>query len=306
MNKTNSYLALLALTNNMTIDAQSNSSTNMLTCVSQSNENPVCAILLKNAIDVNIYPIICAFIYVILGFVGNSTVVFIYLTKWKKNRTRVFILCLGILDWLNCTISVPLEIAVLLYPLSFDHHILCKVVRGLTFVINNTGSLVLVSIAIERFLVVHDPLKSRQLTPRFAKTLCLISFVVASAVVWPSFVFYGTHTLTIPLTLPEGTLYIIGKTCLIADEHEIRKGLILIFTTILFGLLILIFIILSTLYIAIGRKIYIATCTDVGVDAAGSGRLMRKSIVSAITGVTKEKDVAQLKRMYVILPRLWV
>ncbi|KAH3859742.1 hypothetical protein DPMN_102565 [Dreissena polymorpha] len=55
--------------------------------------------------------------------------------------------------------------------------------------------------------------------------------------------------------------------------------------------------ILSALYIAIGRQIYIATCTDVGVDAAGSGRLMRKSIVSALTGVTKEKDVAQLKRM---------
>ncbi|XP_052274850.1 neuropeptide FF receptor 2-like [Dreissena polymorpha] len=290
MNKTN---LLLSLMNNTTMSLQSNTNANVLTCVSQA----ICDSLLKKTMDVHIYPIICAFLYVILGFVGNSTVIYIYLTKWKKNKTRVFILCLGILDWLNCTFSVPLEIAILMKQLSFDHHILCKVSRGLTYAINNTGALVLVSIAVERFLVVHYPLKSRQLTPRFAKTLCLISFVVASAVVWPAFVFYGTHTLIIPISLPKGNVNIIGKTCLIADEHEIRKGLILIFTTILFGLLILIFIILSTLYIAIGRTIYIATCTEVGEDAASSGRMMRKSILSAITGVTKKKDIAQLKQI---------
>ncbi|KAH3859885.1 hypothetical protein DPMN_102706 [Dreissena polymorpha] len=281
---------------NVTNNIPKNSTKYVLTCVATERGNATCDLLSEEirtaAMDVNVYPIICAVAYVILGFVGNSVVIFIYLTKWKKNRTRVFILCLGILDWLNCTFSVPIEIGILWYPMSFDHNILCKISRGLTFVINNTGALVLVSIAIERFLVVYYPLKCRQLTPRFSKILCLSSFVIASAVVWPSFVFYGTNTITIPV--PQYNARVIGKTCLIADEHEIRKGLILIFTTVLFALLILVFIVLSTLYIAIGRKIYFAAYRDVGYDGENSVRMMRRSLVSAITGVT---SVGTLRRV---------
>ncbi|XP_052764403.1 uncharacterized protein LOC128206147 isoform X3 [Mya arenaria] len=249
----------------------------------------------SEAMKINIYPLVFAFCYAILGFIGNTIVIYVYLWKLKKNRTRVFILCLGILDWLNCTFSMPLEIAILLNPLSFDHHWVCKITRGCTYVINNTGSLVFVSIAIERFLVVHYPIKSRQLTPRFAKGLCLVAFLIASVVSWPSYVFYGTHTLTFPI--PKFHANVIGKTCLIADEHENRKGIILIYTTILFTLLIFTFVVLSTLYIAIGRKIYMATCTDFGHDEEGTAtKRFGKSIISALTGVTKEKDVVQLRR----------
>jgi cholecystokinin A receptor/hypocretin (orexin) receptor 2 len=238
---------------------------------------------------VNIWPLIFTFIFAVLGFIGNSIVIYIYWRKYKKTKTRVFILTLGILDWLNCAFNMPVEIVVLWNPLSFDLHYLCKISRGCTFVINNTGSLVLVSIAIERYIVVYHPLKNRQLTPKFAKVMCLLAFVISSIFSWPSFVFYGSHTLTIEIAKDH---FVEGKTCLIADEHEFRTGLLLIFTTVLFVLLVLTFLILTVLYIAIGRKIYIATCTDLTDKGKGEvTRLFSKSIISAITGVAKPTEL---------------
>ncbi|XP_060588047.1 cholecystokinin receptor-like [Ruditapes philippinarum] len=183
---------------------------------------------------------------------------------------------------------MPVEIVVLWLPLSFDLHYLCKISRGCTFVINNTGSLVLVSIAIERYIVVYHPLKNRQLTPKFAKVMCLLAFIISSIFSWPSYVFYGSHTLTIQIA--KGT-FVVGKTCLIADEHEFRTGLLLIFTTVLFTLLVLVFIVLTVLYIAIGRKIYIATCTDLTANGREQVRgLFSKSIISAITGIAEPTE----------------
>lgn len=240
----------------------------------------------KSAMEIAIWPLIFILIFAVLGAIGNTIVIYIYGWKWKKNKTRIFILCLGLLDLVNCVFNMPVEIVVLWNPLTFDLHYLCKISRGITYVINNTGSLVLVSIAIERFLLVYYPLRSRQLTPKFAKLMCLLAFVIASSVSWPSFVFYGSHTMTIPL--PGGKIFVKGKTCLISDEYNVHTGLILIFTTILFTLLILVFISLTCLYIAIGRKIYIATCTDLGPEGKEEAtKLFSKSIISAITGVTK-------------------
>ncbi|XP_045180966.2 neuropeptide S receptor-like [Mercenaria mercenaria] len=243
----------------------------------------------KDQLKIFIWPLIFTFIFAVLGFIGNSIVIYIYWRKWKKNKTRVFILTLAMLDWLNCVFNMPVEIAVLWHPLSFDLHYLCKISRGCTFFINNTGSLVLVSIAIERYILVYYPLKSRQLTPKFAKGMCLLAFTITSVFSWPSFVFYGSHTLTIPFA--KG-VNVVGKTCLIADEHEFRTGLLLIFTTVLFALLVLTFVVLIVLYIAIGRKIYIATCTDITSDGKEEvTSLFSKSIISAITGVAKPTEM---------------
>ncbi|XP_053383082.1 uncharacterized protein LOC128549713 [Mercenaria mercenaria] len=245
----------------------------------------------KAAWKIYILPFILTFLYAMLGFIGNSTVIYIYWKRWKKNRTRVFILTLGVLDWLNCVFNMPFEIAVLWHPISFDMHYLCKISRGCTYFLNNTGSLVRVSIAIERFIVVYYPLKSRQLTPTFAKGMCLLAFIVSLIFSWPSFVFYGSHTITIPVA---NSVNVIGKTCLIADEHEIRTGLLLMFTTVLFSLFVLTFVVLIVLYIAIGRTIYIASCSDITSDVEEdiTGLFSTcKSIVSAITGVRRPKDM---------------
>lgn len=249
----------------------------------------------SSMVFINIWPLVLVFIYAILGVIGNSIVIYVYWTKWKRNKTRVFILCLGILDLVNCAFNMPVEVAVLWKPLTFDLHYLCKISRGITFVINNTGSLVFVSIAIERYMLVYHPLKYRQMTPKFAKLMCLLAFIISSSVSWPSFIFYGTRTFQIEV--PGGMVQ--GKTCLISDAHRFNTGQTLIFTTILFALLILTFIVLTTLYIAIGRKIYLATCTDISEnESEGATKLFGKSIICALTGGNGKRSASFKRQSY--------
>ena len=233
---------------------------------------------------VNIYPLIFVMVYAILGVIGNSIVMYVYWTKWKRNKTRIFILCLGFLDLINCVFNMPVEVVVLWQPLTFDFHYLCKISRGVTFVINNTGSLVFVSIAIERYMLVYHPLKYRRMTPKFAKIMCLLAFISSCSVSWPSFIFYGTYTYKLPIPQLDN-VYVVGNTCLISNEYILKQQLTLIFTTILFGLMIFVFIVLTALYIAIGRKIYLATCTDtIENEKEDATKLFGRSILSALTG----------------------
>ena len=238
--------------------------------------------------EIQLWSMMLVCMYSTIGLIGNSIVLYVYYFKWKKTKTRVFILSLAAIDFINCSLNMPVEIAILSRPLDFDHHIICKLSRGITFILNDVGSTIFVAVAIERWLLVYRPLESRQYTATLAKKMVLIAFLVGAAFASPSFIFYGTKTLTIPRVL-NGTRYkIIGKTCMISDEMEIRQNIILIYTLINFALMVGIFILLTVLYIAIGRKIYLATC--VGMEdhiKESSSLLLSKSIISAITGVSK-------------------
>ena len=246
---------------------------------------PVFDFINNEAKYIKIWSFVLTIIYSVIGTIGNSIVIYIYGFKWQKNKTRIFILCLGALDFFNCTFNMPVEIAIAWSPLDFDQHLLCKLSRGCTYVINNTGSLVFVAVAIDRYLLVYKPLKSRRLTPKFAKIMCLLAFLISASVSWPAFVFYGTRTISLKI---KENVYVIGKTCLISDNFDLTMPLILVFTTFLFALLIVIFLILSFLYIVIGRKIYLATCTDLRMaESAEDSGIFGKSIISAITGNTK-------------------
>ena len=48
-------------------------------------------------------------LYDILGFCGNITVLFIYGTRYPKNRFRLLVLALSIVDFTSCCTTVPLE-----------------------------------------------------------------------------------------------------------------------------------------------------------------------------------------------------
>ena len=249
---------------------------------------PVFDLINKEAKFIKIWSFALTILYSVIGTIGNSFVLYIYCFKWQKNKTRIFILCLGVLDFFNCVFNMPVEIAIAWSPLEFDQHLLCKLSRGCTYVINNTGSLVFVAVAIDRYLLVYKPLRSRRLTPKFAKIMCSLAFIVSVSVSWPAFVFYGTRTISLKV---KDNVYLTGKTCLISDNFDLTTPYILIFTTFLFAILILIYLILTILYILIGRKIYLATCTDLKLnDSEKDSGVFSKSIISAITGNTKGPD----------------
>lgn len=204
--------------------------------------------------EIYIWPFVFVVVYATVGCLGNVLVLYIYFFKWQHTQTRIFILALAGVDFLNTGFNMPIEAVILWDPMQFDHHNLCKTTRGITFVINNVSACILVAIAIDRVLCVYKPLKRRSLTLMYAKWSCVIAILIGTVTGWPGFVFYGTATLPEKLD----TVTVLGKTCLIADEFIISKSRWpFIYSIILFALMITVFIILSVLYIMIGRKLYV-------------------------------------------------
>ena len=200
---------------------------------------------------VYIWPFILVCGYATIGCLGNLLVLYVYFYKWSRTKTRFFILALTLVDFLNCSINMPIEAVILWNPMHFDHNNLCKVTRGMTFVLNDISACILVAIALDRVLCVYKPLKRRTLTMTYAKRSCIAAVCIGCCVGWPGFILYGTATL--PEKLHSVT--VLGKTCYISDEY-LHTPWPFIFSIALFILMILVFLTLTLMYILIGRKLY--------------------------------------------------
>lgn len=209
--------------------------------------------------EIYIWPFIFVSVYAVIGCLGNLLVLYIYFFKWTRTKTRFFILALTLVDFLNCSINMPIEAVILWDPMHFDHHNLCKATRGMTFVLNDISACILVAIAIDRVLCVYKPLKRRVLTMTYAKRSCIVAVIIGCSVGWPGFILYGTATLPEKLH----TVTVRGKTCYISDDFlKTKTPWPFIFSIVLFILMIGVFLILTILYIMIGRKLYIVTKGD--------------------------------------------
>ena len=230
----------------------------------------------------------------ILGCVGNTVVVYIFSCKWKVCKTVVFILTLAFLDIFNCGFNMTVEAAILWDILSFDHVALCKVSRFATYTVSAAYSFVLVAIAVDRYLLVCRPFKGMRLDITYARRTCVFAVILALFTQWPSLLFYGTMTYRIPILEVGANVYVEGKTCLVSNYYLENKTIPAVFNIFLFCGHIIIFLLLITLYILIGRKLFFAS----GVSAAAHVNklsLNSASIVSAITGVSSSRRLFRAK-----------
>ena len=106
-------------------------------------------------LEIYIYPLVFTLFYMIVGFIGNSVVIYIFKCQWNLTKTTVFILTLAIVDIFSCMFYIPIEAVILWQPLDFDHDKLCKISRCTctTFFASAGSSFVLVAIAIDRYLM---------------------------------------------------------------------------------------------------------------------------------------------------------
>lgn len=187
-----------------------------------------------------------SFIYVCLlllvGLPGNALVIYVYLFKWPKSTSRVFILALATYDMINCTTSMPTELVILLNFEHFDYPVLCKISRFLTGLINNTTTFILVVIAVDRFKRICRP-HNKHISPRLGKKLVFIGTVFGLCTNWPMLILYGT------MTIPG------GKTCLIDDEMLKTNYPIYFVLFLLLGHFVT-DCILITLYAFVGKAIW--------------------------------------------------
>ena len=231
-----------------------------------------------------IYPLVFTLVYMVVGFIGNFVVIYIFTCQWKLTKTTVFILTLAIVDIFSCMFNMPIEAVMLWQPLDFDHDKLCKVSRYTTFFASVGSSCVLVAIAIDRYLMVCRPFKSRELGVPYAKKSCIIAVLLGIALTWPSLIFYGTYKYY--LFRDEGDIVykIESKICLVTNYYTENYTLPAAFYFFLLGGHSIIFIILTTVHVIIGRHLFMAANTGVPSEKRHSLKFFRMSIMSAITG----------------------
>ena len=116
-----------------------------------------------------------AIVYVILsiviGLIGNTMVIYVYKTKFRRSNHRYFILFVAILDILACMTGMPFLVYSLRFPYLMESVVGCKVLRTFHYFVNNSAGLLLVVISVERFRKICRPFK-RQLSQAETLKLC--------------------------------------------------------------------------------------------------------------------------------------
>ena len=183
----------------------------------------------------------------LMGACGNSVVCYVYGFRWQSTVTKIFIFSLAALDLCNSLVCMPTEIAMLVRIVTFDSPSWCKISRFLTYTLNGSSSLILVSIALDRWYKVCRPL-SYFFTDRRAKMTCVGAVVLAASLSWPSLVLYGN------LTVPVHGSDVNGVTCLVSDDY-IDTWLPLVFYSLYFSCYVVLVVVITVLYSLIAVRL---------------------------------------------------
>ncbi|XP_061192451.1 C5a anaphylatoxin chemotactic receptor 1-like [Saccostrea echinata] len=183
--------------------------------------------------------VIFLIILIIVGLIGNTTVLVIYSQKYPPSTFRLYILTLAVLDLLSCLIPMPLEIADNVYPMMFYSEPICKYGRFLGSVLKIGSAFVLVVIAASRYKRICHPF-SKATSLLQARICCALAIVLAIAFSWPNAIFQGIKRVYFPGN-------ITGFDCSI-DDAAINTKYPFIYSVILFVVYVTVFLLLTSLY----------------------------------------------------------
>lgn len=182
------------------------------------------------------------------GIIGNIHVLMVYIFFMKQSNHRIFIVCLGVLDLVTCTVGMPFVIINFRKPLTFTEDLICKILTFYNFFICLSSACILIVIAVDRYRKICKP-HSGQMSQRMAKEMCLVSMGLALIFSWPGIVMYGST----PIQTRDP--HIEGRECnVLADlQNSIYP---VIFNGILLIVAVSSFIVLTILYSIIGKVIW--------------------------------------------------
>ncbi|XP_071097376.1 bombesin receptor subtype-3-like [Haliotis cracherodii] len=186
-------------------------------------------------------------ILMLVGFVGNSLVFYVYLVKFKQSSTRCFIVALTTFDLIMCMICIPTEIADIRYNYTFGLYKLCKILRFLGTFSAIASGFTLVAIAVDRFKKICRPFK-KQMTPLIAKVTITVCSLMSVVVSLPGAIIYGSRVVA------TDDININGSDCSTSDDY-IRTPYPLLFNGVQFFIFISSTLSLSVLYGLIWRRV---------------------------------------------------
>ncbi|PVD32117.1 hypothetical protein C0Q70_07545 [Pomacea canaliculata] len=162
--------------------------------------------------------IIMTVLLMLIGLLGNPLALYIYGWRWPPSSTKYFLVCLAVIDLMNCLITMPTEILVMRQFYLFESDALCKVSRFTTYVMNNATSAIFIAIAIDRYVRICHP-HSKPFSARKAKVACAVGLLIGLAVSWPALVLYGKITVQVYVR-QHPPLVVRGAMCMINSDME--------------------------------------------------------------------------------------
>ena len=186
-----------------------------------------------------------------IGIVGNSLVVCVYWqwVKMKATTKRIFILTLGFLDLIVCTVAIPFEIYDLRNQVLFQNIAACKIARILEYSLVLGSGLVLVSVSVERYVFLCKAFDA--FSKRKAKLICIGCVIFAVLLGGPSATFAGIKTTKLENTST------VGYECSMDSDDEkgkVSKRIYYYFLSIIFLVCICTLIVIYSLIGALIRK----------------------------------------------------
>ncbi|XP_055871819.1 uncharacterized protein LOC106058287 [Biomphalaria glabrata] len=152
----------------------------------------------------------------IVGFIGNSLVIFVYSQKFKRTPTRIFILSIASFDLITNVVAIPGEIYDMFHLWDFDKPHVCKIRLFFNAFTTMVAAMVLVAVAVTRYRKICRPFKW-QINVTHAKILS-VSLALASLLFSiPYAVINGRQTKPTP------TPGIHGYECTIDDAYRDTK-----------------------------------------------------------------------------------
>ena len=205
---------------------------------------------LEEVSDGHVFHLIPSIVYtstlMILGVIGNYIVLYVYFFKWRKSTSRVFILFLTGLDFINCVTSFPVEIFIMRYYLMFDNPWLCKLSRFGPYTMNSASAAILVGIAVDRYKRICRP-HGIQFNAKQSTYICIFCIIGALICTWPVLVLYGTREINLG--------NVVGYSCLVENKFD-NSVFPVVYFCIMMGSSFLIFLTLSILYYFIGLQLF--------------------------------------------------
>ncbi len=208
----------------------------------------VTLVQVNDAMTVTLLPaILYVAVMMLVGFLGNSLVVYVFVFRFRKGTQNFLITFLAIFDLISCLVAMPTEIVDIRYFYMFDSAFACKLLTFVTTFCAMCSVFTLLGIAVDRYVKICRPL-SNQVELKQVQIWIVVVIFLALLFSWPSLVIYGIRSAD------TGVPGVTGRDCSTGD-HVKNTNYPLIYNLLQGAGLIIIMVVLIVLYVFILRAV---------------------------------------------------
>lgn len=128
-------------------------------------------------------------ILLVVGLIGNAMVLILYPLKFPTTTNRTFIVGLALMDVLVCVITIPFEIAQMVFQYTFYDVVACKIFRSFGLCFSLSSMFVLVGMSYEKYRRICKPFQ-KQMSVKISRLFIAVTFLVSCIISSPN-IFQG-------------------------------------------------------------------------------------------------------------------